>query len=122
MQVMAQSWRKCGAAFILIWVLLDLSVPGMCQKDDLESVPANVQTAASVRHGADASIHKTSTTPNDNGSDEPGPEDCFCCCSHVVPVSLFELRTQASTERYQELHVLNRPLDFSPFLYHPPKS
>jgi hypothetical protein len=34
-------WRKFVVGFVLLWALMDLSVPGVCQADDLESSPAN---------------------------------------------------------------------------------
>ena len=119
---MYSSWRKVAASFILLWALMDLSVPGVCQADDLEANPANAQTVALPQmHGA-TGLLTSSSVPDQNSSDQSGPEDCFCCCSHIAPTPTFKITAQISSQMCERLAALGEQLPYSPFIYHPPKA
>jgi len=114
-------WRKTAAAFMLIWALMDMSVPGVCQNDDLESSPSNIQTVQPAKAITTATIQAFSSAPNDTPSDRSGPEDCFCC-SYVTPTPVFSLPGQAILESYGHSDPLGHQLEYSTFFYHPPRS
>ena len=115
-------WCKFAAYFILTWALMDLSLPGMCQDDDLESAPADAQAVVVVEQSAIPAIHALTSAPTNNTSDKPGREDCFCCCSHVAPVQIFSLPKQATLEQHEDFSPILLQLEYTPFLYHPPRS
>ena len=87
------------AIFFLLWTLADLTVPQVCMADF--DAPAN---------GAGAS----------NGAYHQD-DDCFCCCSHVMPSSFVlieRLKTVSPAERETDGIVPYRPIG-TPF--HPPR-
>ena len=74
MRMSQRVWAKYLAGFLLLWALVDLTVPMVCQTDVVE-FPA-VQTAAGT------ALQK----PQDGNSPQQYYEDdCFCCCSHIIP-------------------------------------
>ncbi|HET7873002.1 MAG TPA: hypothetical protein VFL42_10865 [Terriglobales bacterium] len=109
------------AGLILIWALLDLSVPGVCQSDDLEAAPAGTQQSTMGTQTASPVIGTQPANPADN-PDKPGPEDCFCCCSHVAPTQFFNITHVFPFLATEPAYVIGAPHDFSSFLYHPPKA
>ena len=115
-------WRKFAVCFILTWALMDLSVPGVCQDDDLESPPADSQAVAVVEQSAVPAIHALTSSPTNNTSGKPGQEDCFCCCSHVAPVQIFSIPSQALVEQHEIPAPVVHQSEYSPFLYRPPRS
>lgn len=118
---MPGTWRKIVAGFILIWALLDMSVPGVCQSDDLESSPVSaleIQPAAPTPF----IIQAYSSIPDDSSPNHSGPEDCFCCCSHVTPTTTFIVPQPVFRERYSTPDLTLSPLEYSPILYHPPQA
>jgi hypothetical protein len=114
-------WRRFIAGFIVLWAMMDLTVPGVCQSDDLE---ATLASALSVTHTTApvTGARDVSNTPNDNSPDQPGPEDCFCCCSHIAPTSVFHITVLYSFMGFQRPYSLSSLHDFSTFLHHPPKA
>lgn len=122
MQPMSFGWRKFTAAFIVFWAMMDLTVPGVCQSDDLE---ATLASSLSVHQAAPVGgTNATSDTPTDNSpaQDHPGPEDCFCCSSHVAPTAVFHASSLVAFTDIERPYSIGSPQDFSPFLYHPPKA
>lgn len=94
------SWSRWVAMVLLLWGMLDLTVPGFCQTDftDIQAIASQMHAASEAStpqpHGARVAQHKPqhSPTPAESNSDS---DDCWCCCSHIVtpvaPVSLVTL-------------------------------
>ena len=113
-------WRSGVALVILVWALFDLSVPGLCTTEE-ELLPggATVQQeyvlASTVQTPR---IQSAAAVPIDQN---PLENDCWCCCSHVVPPPHFEMSV-ISSFTYDEALVFERPsLGWPPLLYHPPR-
>jgi hypothetical protein len=116
------SWRRLIAGFIVLWAMMDLTVPGVCQSDDFEATLASslsIHKAAPV-NGTGA----VSSIPSENSpdQDQPGPEDCFCCSSNIAPTSVFHVNVLFTFIGFEHPISLGSPHDFSTFLYHPPKA
>jgi hypothetical protein len=105
------------AIFFLLWTLTDLSVPQLCMADS--DAPASVAGASS--HPL---ILATSPKSHDDGSSSvpfQQDDDCFCCCSHVLPSSFVHverMKAVSSFERENDDLVPYRPVN-APF--HPPR-
>jgi hypothetical protein len=83
------------AIFFLLWTLADLTVPQVCMADF--DTPAN---AAGASNGA---YHQD--------------DDCFCCCSHVLPssfVPIERLKAASSVDKEDDGIVPYRPIS-TPF-------
>lgn len=105
----------------MLWAMMDMTVPGMCQSDDLEaSIAADQHIGQTVT--SDKSANVVSSTPTNSQPDQPGSEDCFCCCSHIAPTGFFHLTVLFSFVGNDAPCNVGSPHDFSSFLYHPPKA
>ena len=108
---MSRLWTKRLAVLILLGVALDLGVPGICQTDDI-AMPVS-QTIASA-------------TPA-NSQQERGPQktfedDCFCCCSHIVPTARFRLERGQTVLSEGPPYSQTQPTGLSTPFYHPPRA
>jgi hypothetical protein len=112
-------WRKLLSMFIVLWALTDLTVPGVCQSDDLDSTPASTKITATYQPDA---MTVAPSAPESSSSNQSVPEDCFCCCSHVAPAHYFQLAYEHASVIFESLDPAGQPRDFSPFLYHPPRA
>jgi hypothetical protein len=110
------------AGFIVLWAMMDMSVPGVCQSDDLEaSLAADQHIGQTVTSDTGANVI-SSTAPTNNQSDQSSPEDCFCCCSHIAPTRFFHATILLSFVGNEPPYRAGAPHDFNSFLYHPPKA
>lgn len=71
---MVVGFRKHVTLGLLLYALLDLTVPGLCHEVGAVQAPS----AASIG---------SNPAPGDAFPSIPGAEDddCFCCCSHIRP-------------------------------------
>lgn len=101
---------------MLLWGFSDLAIPGICQTDlpmKPDTVIAQSQSAIQVSQAAHPS-------QSDSGMNDP--DDCWCCCSHVVP-SVPVL--QFTAVRIEQLHVsfqVQLPRWSSLEFFQPPKA
>ena len=113
--------RSGVALVILIWALFDLSVPGLCTTEE-EVLPGGAASGEYVPASArdqTVRIQAADVVPIDQGSME---NDCWCCCSHIVPAPHFQI-VVISSFTYEEASVFERAsLGWPPLLYHPPRS
>ena len=106
------------AIFFLLWTLIDLSVPQVCMADF--DAPAPIADASS-----NPQILATSLESHDDGSSSiplQQDDDCFCCCSHVLPsssVHVERLKAVSSIEKDDDAPAPYRPVN-APF--HPPRT
>lgn len=61
------------ALSLLLFAGLDLGVPSLCRAESILPSPS---------HTDDPSIDEHGPAP---ASPKQGPDDCFCCCTHVRP-------------------------------------
>jgi hypothetical protein len=105
------------AIFFLLWTLTDLSVPEVCMADF--DAPASLAGASTEQP-----VLATSPQRHDSGSPSvpyQPDDDCFCCCSHVLPSSFADverLKALSTVERDDDGTVPYRPIN-TPF--HPPR-
>jgi hypothetical protein len=122
MASMSFNWHKFMAGFILLWAMMDMTVPGLCQSDDLEATPffSQAQTPVTSNNGA-VSVTASDRT-NNSSSDQSIPEDCFCCCSHVAPTGFFHASVLFTFVGFERPYSLGSLRNFNTFLYRPPKA
>ena len=116
-------WRKGVTAFFLLWTLADLSVPGLCQSDDDGSrdtqVLSQVDSASQVR----PSGTQLRMASNSGQKSAPStPEDCFCCCAHIVATPHFCVASIQRSAFAEALYDFNQVAVPTLPLYHPPRS
>ncbi|MCI0721736.1 MAG: hypothetical protein L0338_22610 [Acidobacteria bacterium] len=99
------------AIFLLLWVAVDLFVPGICHTEEMESSLVQVATTVSPPG-----------TSNDHGTRLDYEDDCFCCCSHIVHSPHFELSDVNSVSPANLVTSLGLPLGSAERIPHPPRS
>lgn len=103
------SWRSIQRVItfgFLLFVLLDLTVPGFCRTDE---IPARVPQTATDDAGSSEEPHPAA------------PDDCFCCCVHIKAEPHFVLpQTLASVERIDPIGAPSAHSD-PQLLFHPPR-
>lgn len=99
------------ALVLLLWTAVDLSIPSICRAEDPAS---NMGQGVSFMQRHDPQLSQTPGFQDD--------DDCFCCCSHIVPSSHFtanaETHAVSSTTVLRESQIDQYPLS----LFHPPRS
>lgn len=124
MSLLKQSYLgRAVALFFILFTFADLSVPQLCCEELGGSSLPSASLASSYNQSDELSLSAASGQPRHNQSQntEESDEDCFCCCSHIVPgshynVALLELNTPVTNPA--ERFLPTSPPD-TPF--HPPR-
>ncbi|HYJ84868.1 MAG TPA: hypothetical protein VEW46_02270 [Pyrinomonadaceae bacterium] len=114
------------ALLFLFHTGVDLLFPELCSEEPVtitvnQSLPGSNETVNDETSGLVAESLPTDSR-EDRRSDPPRDEDCFCCCTHVVPSQAYsnpgdaELKLPNSMQ--QEISILSAPPN-NP--YHPPR-
>jgi hypothetical protein len=109
---MVRHCHKVFSSLLLVWVFLDIAVPGMCPADSF-SVPGSEVVSMSAG----------SSTANDSGKALLTTDDaCFCYCAHMIAGAHFALDVSLYVSPV-EAQPLYAALDGPPqSFYHPPRS
>lgn len=121
-KVMTARVVRVIAILFLVYTGADLTVPEFCGEE--MGIPRFIQATASTGNG---SVVAFATGPTESRQDPPSEpthsnEDCFCCCTHVLPghatapVAVPELNSVFAALRI--IDVASPPLQGP---YHPPR-
>jgi hypothetical protein len=109
---MVRNWHRTLACLLLVWVFLDVAVPGVCPLD-----------GSAVAASDAISIQAVPENPSDS-RDRPLANDdaCFCSCAHLIARAHFALyfSINSAPVEAQPSYVALDGLPES--LYHPPRS
>lgn len=108
---MLRTRRRVLALFLLVWAVADLSVPGFCRTDGALSAGQTAMMASAASPG--------DSNPLKTGDYE---EDCFCCCTHIIPSLHFELAAGLVFTPELVYTPQTKPMEFHGSVYHPPRS
>jgi len=101
---------KIAASLLLLLMMLDLSSASICTAG---TFPGSRQgTVVSLNLAAQAEAQPLRTFDDDG---------CFCCCSHVLPGSLFLFESPSPVVSSKDNSVTTDPTDLPQVLFHPPK-
>lgn len=106
-------WRKFVVAFLLLWTLVDLAFPSLCRAEGVVAGQAQATVAATAQVG-----------PGSGGGRELpyDDDDCFCCCSHVIPGSHIAISSPELTNRSKITIAVSEPFALPHTFFHPPRS
>lgn len=108
---MSIRWHKVAALVLLLWAVVDLCVPALCQADS-QFFPVQQQSS-------NISLDQS----KDSQSNSPATDDdCFCCSSHVSPTPHFDLLVMALTQTGAVPEPTIRLLEFAEPHYQPPRA
>ena len=125
------SAHKWVVGILLLFACADILSPQLCDEDI--GAPAELARSSFVRVvRRDFPSLPSITTANPLGgshkqpyqSTEPAPadDDCFCCCTHVLPGHFFEVTSLLVTPARADLNQTALPSAPSQAPFHPPRS
>lgn len=116
--------RRGIALFFILFTFGELILPDICT-EELGGLPvrASHATTADARPADDSgiSIHNAESGQEKQSAPSPSGEDCFCCCSHILPSFSLSLPTIAVKTPVEEIREGTLPTPPVHTLYHPPR-
>ena len=124
MSLVKRSYLGRGVAlFFIQFAFADLSIPQLCRPETGGSLHPTAHISSSNSRSDELSFSGASDRSEQQQSktNEHSDEDCFCCCSHIVPgshfnVDLLDLESPVTNLAH---HSLPTSVPNSPF--HPPR-
>ena len=111
------------AVFFLLFTVADLSTPHLCS-EELEgfALPTASFTAqdATTEHSAIA-MASSEHQENQSSNPESENEDCFCCCSHIIPSVHFAVESVLLKPAISEPTISSLPTTPPQKPFHPPR-
>ena len=125
-----QRKRRAGQRVVSLLLLLlcfsdlaiaDVFFPGSCEGDsEMPLVRAQSSTTTELHQGISSLALQQESQPAPAES-TPVEEDCFCCCTHIVPVAFYKFaRPLLQTEPIAS-YPLSVPTAPHTKLFHPPR-
>ena len=112
------------AIFFLLFTLADLANPHFCS-EEMEGLPLPTKGEARMNTDSDRKVAPAATDDSQHREESPEPgsdnEDCFCCCSHIIPAIHFTV--SGADLKTPSTDLFNSSLPTSPpqSRYHPPR-
>src|SRR5262245_59952084 len=97
--------------------MLDLSVPGVCRSDDLDSPRSQDYSVFQINRASQTAL--LASMPSGQVGDQ---DDCFCCCSHILPTIATNFAQQQLSIPLEVSSDPSAPVAMSTPPYHPPRS
>ena len=125
---MFRTWHKVVVILILSWAAVDDCVPGFCLADGPPSSPITDSSRVSRSSQVSSSASVANSVVANNGSQQnksdkdSGPDDCFCCSTHVTPSPHFTLSESLETTPAVVFVAESHTENWTRLLYHPPRS
>lgn len=109
-------WPKLLACLLLLWTAADMALPiVVCNSETMLSSGdghAALQISSSRQQGREDS----------QDSKYRYEDDCFCCCSHIVPTPHVNLVAVLDSSPAQSIVMARDPQATPGTLFHPPRS
>lgn len=114
--------HRAVAIIFLLFTLVDIISPDLCE-EELSGFPAEELTCAVHADNAPSTDVFSAQSSHNEDNSEPACEegDCFCCCSHLIPINHFTLNIeiiQSSPEPPENTRLPSSPPQLT---YHPPR-
>jgi len=127
------SWRQT-VVFLLLGIasfdmtVVDMISPQLCE--DGSGAIAGVVTAGLAENAAgrsdqkalaEVAISRQDSLPQQDSSEAAAEDDCFCCCSHVLPVFSINQVTLNTPPRIDVPFIETLPSPPPQDMFHPPR-
>jgi hypothetical protein len=116
------------ALLFLLHAAIDLTSPQLCMGETLEAdCQGLIAVAARQRTDKSGTPVASIATSDKQGTDDPseqpcGDEDCFCCCSHVIPGTVIAAMAVTNIgSPVTRLEYLSAPSPPLARAFHPPR-
>lgn len=118
--------RRGMAIFLLAFAFFDLTVvdmfsPEFCDDEQVSLSLANPDEAPEKIADGSWAIRSHDSEPGRDSRQSPIDEDCFCCCSHIIPSSYACIATLNCTPQPDALAAASLPLAPPRDAFHPPR-
>lgn len=125
-QIISSPVRKWSVAILLIFGCADILSPQLCD-EDMEATAhfASSSVRAEFPDSSMPSIgvaNSTGTRQEQPSHPAPADDDCFCCCTHVLPGHFFEVTPLLVASPRSDLKLTALPSAPSRAPFHPPRS
>lgn len=121
-----RTWQRNVSLVLLLFCFYDLAVadvlfPGSCEREGAMIFGASVSTSAAEQQSI-ATIGDVTPEPQEAPADStPVEDDCFCCCTHIVPVENYKFPPLLLQPTPIEAHPGNIPATPVAELFRPPR-
>lgn len=118
---------RCGlASFLLAFAFFDMAVvdtffPQLCGDHQVSHFGASQVESTEKIADELASIRDHGSQPVQDSRQSPIEEDCFCCCSHIIPSPHVKVATLNCPPQLSDPAVTSLPLAPPHGAYHPPR-
>lgn len=110
------------AIFFLIFTAIDLTFPSLCQADEpTDPCATAVQPDASKTDNHFVGLSDPSAPTNSPAEHSEFEEDCFCCCSHIIPSPHIGVAESFRQPRVAPATLASLPAAPPHNTYHPPR-
>lgn len=111
-------WPKLLVSFLLLWTAVDISLPILV---------CNSEAMLSLDVGPGLTLPSSSSSRQESRQDSGESkyryeDDCFCCCSHIVPTAHVNLVAVLRSAPAQIRLTSSAPEARPRTLFHPPRS
>ncbi len=122
-----RSGQRAISVLLLLLCFFDIAIadvffPGSCEGESemlpvvaVDSATKDLHKIISIRADSQS---KNCPTPTES---VPGEEDCFCCCTHIVPVAFYKFARPLLQTAPIASSPRNIPTAPQPKLFHPPR-
>ncbi len=97
------------AVLLLLWTAVDLSIPAVCRAEG---------TAQSTEIRM---VVQAQTNDMSNPAGYQADDDCFCCCSHIMPAAHFHLASAELSVPAVPIPTRFEPFSLAQSQFHPPR-
>lgn len=105
--------------------MTDLASPQNCGEDVwglLKAASSQVPIQVSTDFGSETSFISADIQKSSSDSDSaPAEDDCFCCCSHILPGAIFHADEHSFAPRVSEPTLIALPTAPPQSAFHPPR-
>jgi hypothetical protein len=126
--LLGRQYLHRGIVFIFFLLMLaDLASPQNCGEDVwglLKAGSSQASVQASTVFGSEAFFISADIQKQQSSSDSdsaPAEDDCFCCCSHILPGAIFHVDEPSFAPSVSEPAVTALPIAPSQSAFHPPR-
>jgi hypothetical protein len=124
--VKSRRLRRGIAIFLLAFAFFDMAIvdvffPQLCGDEQMSvSVNGPITTSEKITDEVAMTSGRESQSQQ-NSSPESVDEDCFCCCSHIIPSIYVNLAGLNAAPRQQDQATASLPSSPPLDTYHPPR-
>lgn len=112
------------AIFFMLFTMADLINPHLCS-EELESsyLPESLLARADIYNVNDATMTAGHSRSQEDSHSDSGfeMEDCFCCCSHILPSFAFTVDSIYLNALASDREITRLPIPPPQSPFHPPR-